>query len=267
MRRFIMLSTAAATAAIGCVMVLVATQPVYADERDCKTPRFDTRVSNFMSKGGVGSVGFAFSKRPLKVQVVSSGACYKLQKSFRRKRVYFFFNHLTTSDERYATFLATQIVKKYKNLRFADERVTGIRKGAWFRRIDGGAEDLAQIGSMLAFDSVSPERFGELHRANPFDEVPLIDSFRGRFWHGTPMEADVGSLDRLSYWSSQIADDPSTKVENYLLRFEALASDEKPEQNGRGIPFNTRFHSDMEYMHVKVHSPADGGIQLNFRLE
>lgn len=238
-----------------------------ATEADCKKPRFKTGISDFMAPGGVGTVGFSFNNNPLTVQRVSSGDCYQIPKKYRGRRAFFFMSHRTTSKKRYTSFMAVQVVKHYKSLRFEVDRVAGVRKGSWSRNVDGSEQMLAEVYEMSSFNGISPENFGQIHKAKPFDETPLLDAFTGAFWHAKPLNSNVSSLDRLPYWSDHIPDDPTVKVENYLIRFKALASEESPKEYKNGIPFDTHFNTDLGEMTLSVRSPADGGIQVQFSLK
>ena len=234
---------------------------------ECKKPNFSTTTRQFMSEGGIGRVGFAFTRSPVAIELVTAGNCYKIPKHFRKKRLFIFLNHRSNHTENRITYLTAQIVKKFKILRFDQDKVTAMRQGLWQRTNNNSHSSLPEIPEMKAFDGMSTEGFGKLHKRVPFSEKQLVEAFNGQFWHGTPVGGDVSTLDRLSYWNSLYTDDRATKLENFLVRFTTVKFGEEPEAHKKGIPINTYFHSDLSTLKVSVRSPADGGIQTSFTLE
>jgi len=238
-----------------------------ASAKECKNANFDTPYRKFMSDGGIGKIAFAFQRNPVAVESVNSGTCYEVPKRFRNKRLFLFLNHRSNDTEKQTSFLAAQIVKNYKTLRFTEEKVTAVRMGSWQRVSAKKPVKLPEIRNMKPFDAISPQRFGTLHAETPFSEEQLVKAFDGQFWHGTPNDGGVSSLDRLSYWSSTNVDDEKTKVENYLIRFTTVKRGDKPKSDKYGISISTYFHSNLSTLRVQVRSPADGGIQESFLLK
>ena len=237
----------------------------YADE--CSKPSFRTGISQFMREGGIGGVGISFNKNPPTVAKVQSGDCIIIPEHLRGNRIFIFSNHRSSLKEKYYSFLAIDIVKQYKTLRFEQDVVTAIRKGPWVRLEGGEKLELDEIFRMKSFEGITNGKFSEIHSEEPFSEVGLIGAFGGLFWHGTPMESDVSSLERLSYWTTPSPNNQKVKAEKYLIRFEAVPLGEQPTKQKNGIPIDTRFDTDIEFMDVHIRSPADGGFQVNFRIQ
>lgn len=248
-------------------ITLLVAHNTTANAEDCKTATFRTGVSNFMAEAGIGSVGFSFNSNPPTVQKIEAGNCYKIPQRFRGERMYLFFNHRTADERAFSSFLAVDILKQYKKLRFTQDRVSAVRKGEWIRIVNNQQERLNEVSEMKSFGSLSPQTFSEIHKNSPFDEDKLQQEFGDEYWHATPEASNISSLDRLSYWGTDISDNEKLKSEKYLIRFVSVPLGERPQQYKNGIPLNTKFHSDLEYMELHFRSPADGGLQTNFRLK
>lgn len=263
---------------ISTLSLLIVTVTLFSDVAngngfsECKTPKFKTRYTVFMQENGIGSLAFSLkSSKPSAVEIVTSDTCYKISDKLPSSdgRVFLFMNHRSPLNESHASFLAVDSIKQFKHKIGEEARVTGRRTGVWYRK-DERSKDitLEEIQELKAFHKLSPDEFRNIHIAKTFDETKLLNTFKEKYWHGTPDGSDVDSRERLSYWkgANQLYDE-HTLTEKHLMRFETVRRGEKPRHYRYGIPVSIRFANSMKSLEVIISTPVDGGWQTFVRFE